>query len=1258
MTSISRRFLIVAGLFAVAFAIAMGVWSWYSTFSHYNAFISRQAEMALDFNKSIREYVAEHIRPEMEKHVGPDVFIPECMSTSYVSRSIFTKVHEQFPDYILKFSSINPHNPVNLAGPEERDLIRHFEANPREKEWRGVITIDGRQYFGHFNARRLEKSCMKCHGDPADAPVALVAQYGTLGGFYAKEGDVSLDVVAVPLDAVHSAMWSALVGQVGIAAILLVLLCGSVAVVYRTMVGDRLAAISGYFQQAAQGDDVPLAPLVVKRNDEIGVLVQGFNALASKVRTAHETLERRVEERTRELTDEVTQRAQAEEEVRRSKVFFQAVLDAVPEPTMVLDLDCRVLWANRAAKATAPVGPESEFQHCYELSHGRTAPCDGEGEPCPLRLLLESRQPVSMVHHHVGPNESTRYVEVTTAPIFDDLGNVVQVVEASRDITDRVAAQEALRKSEAEHRTLVENLPIGLYRNTADISGRFLMANPALASILGYEHVEDLLQASVSDHYAAPEEREAFARELAQAGSVVGKEMCLLRRDGTPVWVEITAHAEMDESGQVLWFDGSLEDITERKEVEEQLARTAKELQAMNQQLGSAIGRANQLALEAQSANVAKSQFLANMSHEIRTPLNGIIGMTELLLDTNLTSAQRDHMETVRSSGDALLAIINDILDFSKIEAGRLELEQIEFDLRNTVEGVGDLLAPKAQEKGLEFIILVSHDVPHRVKGDPNRLRQILMNLVGNAIKFTQEGEVVIRVNNAEPDDMAPGDAVRVRFEVADTGIGIPGQYVPSLFNAFSQADASTTRQFGGTGLGLAISKQLVAAMKGEINLETELQKGSRFWFTVELVVARTLPTEDAEPLLAHIRGLRVLVVDDNAINRRVFREYLMGFGCHIAEAADGPQALTLLRAASPEEPFQLALIDFCMSDMDGAMLGRIIKNDPALSSLRLVLVTSAPRRGDAEEMLDIGFEAYLTKPVKQAQLLDMIRRVVSGKPRDKKPRSEFVTAHTLREASRLRILLVEDNVVNQKVATQLLLKMGYLCDIAGNGREAVEATRHNAYDLILMDCQMPEMDGFEATQIVRQQEGQQRHTPIVAMTALAMTGDEKRCIEAGMDGYLSKPVSLDALKRIMERFVPRKEVESIPEAHFAANGAPRDATTLVRAAINAQRLLDVTEGDKELVRELVSTFVLDARTRIETLHSAIETGAREDLFRIAHTIKGASGSIGAIAMQECAATLEQLGRGNDLTGAEEALGRLTEAFVQTEHELSALLEA
>ena len=348
----------------------------------------------------------------------------------------------------------------------------------------------------------------------------------------------------------------------------------------------------------------------------------------------------------------------------------------------------------------APGEPESGPRHCYELSHGRATPCEGVSEPCPLRTLLESQRPVSMVHKHVGPNDSLRYVEVTTAPIFDDFGNVVQVVEALRDITDRITTQEALRKSEAEHRTLVENLPIGLYRNTADIAGRFLMANPALASILGYENVEDLLQASVSEHYAVPGERASFARELAEAGSVVGKEVCLLKRDGTPVWVEVTAHAELDESGHVLWFDGSLEDITQRKEVEERLARTAEELQAMNRQLEVAIGRANQLTLEAKAANVAKSQFLANMSHEIRTPLNGIIGMTELLLDTSLTSAQRDHMETVRSSGDALLAIINDILDFSKIEAGRLELEHIEFDPAQHGGGRGRLACRKSPGEG------------------------------------------------------------------------------------------------------------------------------------------------------------------------------------------------------------------------------------------------------------------------------------------------------------------------------------------------------------------------------------------------------------------------------------------------------------------------------------------------------------------------------------------------------------------------------
>ncbi|TAP44665.1 PAS domain-containing hybrid sensor histidine kinase/response regulator [Arthrobacter sp. S39] len=719
--------------------------------------------------------------------------------------------------------------------------------------------------------------------------------------------------------------------------------------------------------------------------------------------------------------------------------------------------------------------------------------------------------------------------------------------------------------------------------------------------------------------------------KLRASGKAMSFEIEHLTKDGAAISVSMTVSPIRDETGRLTGLATIARDITLRRAAEQELKA------------------AREAALE---SSRLKSEFLATMSHEIRTPMNGVVGLTALLLETPLDETQQQYAQGVKGAGEALLALINDILDFSKLEAGKVDLDVRPFDPRALVEEVAGLLTEPAQVKNLELIAYCEPGVPARLHGDSGRIRQILLNLASNAVKFTAAGEVSIQVK-VETPDARPGATAMVYFEVRDTGIGIDPADHARLFESFSQADASTTRRYGGTGLGLAICRRLTEAMDGEIGLDSVLEEGSTFWFRIPLPVAA--PSTDPVPAAGFLAGLRVLVVDDNATNRLVLESQLRGWKLQPEAVPDAKSALARAReAAAAGTPFDLAVLDLCMPDTDGLALAREIKADAGLADIQLIMLTST-MQVNAAEIAGAGVREWLMKPVRSSEFYNRLVRLMSRREQAAATAAPAAAAAsaaapaTPEGPSRGRILVVEDNEVNQLVARATVSKFGFAVDVVADGAEAVAATARSQYAAVLMDCHMPVMDGFEATRVIRNRDGKHSRLPIIAMTAGALDGDRERCLAAGMDDYLSKPVDAAELEAALARWVP----EQAPQLLAVTGGRP--------PSVDPDRLAMLRdlgpEDGQGLLPAAAEAFRKDLPARLAVLRESVHNGGGPALAQAAHALKGAAANIGATAVAALCGELEEMGRTGKHDGGPQLVSRLEAELVKVNFELDLALE-
>ncbi len=824
------------------------------------------------------------------------------------------------------------------------------------------------------------------------------------------------------------------------------------------------------------------------------------------------------------------------------------------------------------------------------------------------------------------------------------------------EIAERKRAEEELRQAEEKYRNIFHNSTEGLFQTTQD--GRFLAANPALARTFGYDTPEDLMM-DIKDIskclHVDCTRGEAFREVMIAHGSVHDFEFRAFKKDGSIIDASLNSHVIRDSNGHILYLEGALKDVTEKKRIEE--LKIAKEV--------------------AEAATISKSEFLANMSHEIRTPMNAITGLSALALKTDLTSKQRDYLTKIESSARTLLGIINDTLDFSKIEAGKLSLETIDFDLDDVLNNLSSVVGMKAMEKDLELLFDVSGNVPDTLVGDPLRLGQVLLNLTGNALKFTDAGQISVRVELAPEEDKekeAVAKSTMLRFTVSDTGIGMTTEQVERLFQAFSQADGSTTRKYGGTGLGLTICKRLVEMMGGSIQVDSEPGRGSRFTFTARFGAQQEAKKKPRQEMPIDIKGMRVLVVDDNPTAREILSDALESLSFEVSQVATGPEAIAELETAMADRPYKLVLMDWKMPGMDGIDASKQIKANAKLTLMpEIIMVTAYGQEEIRSRAEAAGIEAFLVKPVSRSLMFDTIMEVFGREIRDENGRSSHLTrrypphvSEELKAIQGARVLLVEDNEINQQVASELLEQAGMVVTVAENGKKGVEAVQSFAYDLVFMDMQMPEMDGYTATREIRIWEETLPdvrsetcpRVPVVAMTAHAMVGEREKCIAAGMDDYLSKPIDQDKLYAMLLQWIKpgTRDISLIREKTVGRNDdvpLPQELPGIDMAAG-----LGRVGGNRKLYIKLLVDFANKYGSVAEEIAGLIKSGDLRTAERIAHTIKGTAGNLSATGIQAVAQELESVIAGKITGDYDVCLSRLARELQPIVDALKTIVQA
>jgi PAS domain S-box-containing protein len=956
-------------------------------------------------------------------------------------------------------------------------------------------------------------------------------------------------------------------------------------------------------------------------------LQQLVNVLGSSLEDLARTSER--------LEAELVRRREAEQQLRDSEALYESLVESLPLNLLRKNLDGQLTFANqRYCQSLGRTREEMLGSTDYDLFPDELA----DKYTTDDRQIMETREVLETTESHVLPDGETRYVHVLKTPVYDAKSNVVGVQGIFWDVTARREAELALEHERFLLTSLLDSIPDNIFFK--DREGRYLRVNRAMASRLGLNQPDDAVGKSAADFFRQEyldEIAAAEARTVHEGISTVGSEQLVTWPDGSRNWVAVTRMPLREPNGNITGCFGVSHDITDQKMAQEAMAEARD---------------------AAESASEAKSNFLANMSHEIRTPMNAIIGLTELVLDTDLSQSQREYLTLVQESGESLLGVINDVLDFSKIEAGRLELDPRPFQLREVLGDTLKSLAIRAHRDRIEIACHIATDVPEFLIGDAGRLRQIIVNLVGNSIKFTEEGEIVVDVSIEEgdlpprvdvPDEFSPPEPVLLRFEVTDTGIGIAANKLQRIFEAFEQADTSMTRRYEGTGLGLAISSHLIELMGGRIGVASELGTGSSFHFAARFDVgAPTVAVTDESRRT--LEGRRILIVDDNATNRRILDEMLRNWMTIPTAASGAEQAISILQEVhGTTEEFDLILTDAHMPGTDGFALVAQLRERSDLKIPIVMMLTSSGRTSDITRCGELGIAAYLTKPVKQSELFDVIVETlnVTAAIDDEVSVSQPSMVHQ----RSLNVLLAEDSLVNQKLAVALLEKWGHQVTVAPNGAEAVRRWSTGSFDLILMDVQMPEMDGLEATRTIRQREfdaGGDSRMPIIAMTAHALKGDEERCLAAGMDAYVSKPIRAPILFQKLAELTKAIEGDGknvpadVPSAHHSDAGSDCD-TSLAPATgvVDWNAALDVMGGSHELLYEILESILEETPRQLALLRRAIKSADTQTARRAAHTVLGNMRAIGVSAAMDQATIVEGLAADAQFDALSQPLSKL-----------------